>query len=506
MTWEPMPVDTKHSLEMQTKMYEYPPHITVIQEVIANARDAFEESKTKNGVVNISFVKDSDHGYIIFNNNAGSISKEFFEKDYQTLFKSSKTIGSGIGFVGIGAKIFLASPDGGEITTVTGTKNDILAAKWRWSEQGPQYTTSLKQHISSIVDLSKFPHESGTTFICKLSMDKYSELNQNIESIIQFWWNYGLLNNNFEIKLSGQKITPWIPAGVKKHETKFTFLGQEIKCIFWISDVELIDDFQNIIYVVHDKRITHEKLDSSQIKDGFAAKICCYANAPALGKYVTTSKERFDKDKMATQIKNRIKSAFWDFIDEQNLRNKITKDITKNVELETLLEKLNKKLQSSDFKDCNPFLSKRERKIPVLDDNGDENIGESDGFQNTGEGSSNDNVDGTIGDNSGRGNIFDEKSKKTGSTKIRHARGINIGEIEHDPSEKREAYVSIADKAVIINTGHLFYKKVQNSTISEFNKYRIVVDAVVRYQTDVENWSIETALNKSRDLLHSIWD
>lgn len=506
MTWEMMPVDTKHSLEMQTKMYQYPPHITVIQEIIANANDAFEQSNMKKGTVEISLIKDSKNGYIIFHNNADPIPRSFFEKDYQTLFKSSKTIGSGIGFVGIGAKIFLASPHGGEIITITG-KKDIMAARWRWSEQGPQYITSLKQPMSEVVDLKKFSHTNGTTFICRLSLEKYSELKNDLENIIKFWWNYALLTNLFEIKVNGKTLTPDVPKGSKKIPRKFRIGGKDINCIYWISETEVPEDYQNIIYVVHGKRIEHDTLDTSlQVKGNYGKRIFCYVNVPMLGKYVTTSKEHFDKDKIVTKIKNRIKEDFWKFIEEQGLLKSNTKDFTKNIELDRLTEKLNRALQSSKFNDVNPFLAKREREIPVENKDGAELLSESTGFQKTGKDAKHSGPGGTVGDESGKSNVFDQKGSKLGEIQIRHSRGFNIGEIEHDESEKKEAYVSIAEKAVIINIGHPFYKKIQNSSLSEFHKYKIVIEALIRFQVESEGWSVEQALDKSRDLLHSIWD
>ena len=508
MTWEMMPVDTKHSLEMQTKMYQYPPHVTVVQEIIANANDAFEQSNMKNGVVDISLTNDSEYGYIIFHNNATPIPKKFFETGYQTLFKSSKTIGSGIGFVGIGAKIFLASPDGGEIITITGDK-EIMAARWRWSEQGPQYITSLKQPISEVVNLKKFSHKNGTTFICRLSLEKYSELKNELENIVRFWWNYALLTKIFEIKINGKLVTPDIPKGNKKYTKKFRIGGNDVNCIFWISDIEVPEDFQNIIYVVHGKRIEHDKLDTSlRVKGNYGNRIFCYANVPMLSKYVTTSKEHFEKQKNTSQIKNRVKEEFWKFVEEQDLLKSNTKDFTKNIELDRLTQKLNRLLQSSKFKDLNPFLAKREREIPVESKDGKEHLSETIGFQNTGKDAKQQSPGGLFGEETGKGNVFDEKGPKSGDIKIKHARGFNIGEIEHDESEKREAYVS-DNNELIINIGHPFYKKIQNTLlIGEFHKYKIVVEALIRFQAEnaPENWTVETALDKSRELLHSLWD
>ena len=499
-----MHVNMKHALEMEAKTYKEPIHIAMIQEVIANAQDAFNEHNTKDPIIKISFQVEGSKKFIIFHNNAKPIPESFFKKKYSTLFESSKIVGDHIGFVGIGAKIFLPSHKNGEIITITG-KEKILASKWIWTDEGPKHITSLKTPLSNVVDLNTFTHTNGTTVVCRLSHDQYSELKSNISNVIHFWWNPALIENLFTIKIHGEKITPQFPSPVKNFSKSFSFQGTKINCDFFISDNELDDDYQNIIYTVQGKRIENDKLDTAlTVKDNFGMRIFCYVDVPNMAKYVIKSKEGFEKNSQVSKIKNKIHQVFWDFIKEQNLYKDKAKTFTKNVELEHLADKLNLVLQNIKFKDLNPFLAKKLRET-VTAGSGKEPISETDGSQQSEESTDNGGDGNAHGDNFGTGSVSDDQGIKSGERKKKFTRGINIIEIEHE-GEKKEAYVSIRHSALVINIGHPFYKKIEGRIISEYHKYKIVVEALVLHQAKLEGWDIQTVSNKSRDLLHSIYD
>ncbi len=502
--WESMHVNTKRALEMEAKTYKYPTHIAMIQEIIANAQDAFNEHNTQNPTLEIFLKRDETEKFIIFHNNAKPIPENFFFKKYSTLFESSKNIGDYIGFVGIGAKIFLPSHKDAEIITITGDKKK-LAVRWKWTRDGPEHITSQKNSLSKVVDLDKFPHTNGTTFICRLSNEQYSELKSKIQNIIHFWWNHALITELFTIKIHGEEMTPKFPSNGKRFDKTFSVQGNKIRFTFFISDNELDDDYQNIVYVVQGKRIENDKLETAlTVKDNFGKRIFCYVDVTILAKYVIKSKEGFERHRYVSRIKHKIHQIFWKFIKEQDLYKDRTKTITKNVELENLADKLNLALQNLKFKDLNPFLAKKLSET-VSAGGGKEPISETDGSQQSGESTDNGGDDNGHVDNPDTGSASDDKGKKSGERKKKFTRGINIIEIEHEGEEK-EAYVSISDSALVINTGHPFYKKIEGRLIGEYHKYKIVVEALVLHQAESEGWDAQTVSNKSRELLHSIYD
>ena len=202
------------------------------------------------------------------------------------------------------------------------------------------------------------------------------------------------------------------------------------------------------------------------------------------------------------KVRNKTQQIFWKFIKEQDLYKDRTKTITKNIELENLTNKLNLALQNFKFKDLNPFLAKKLRET-VNAGNGKELISDTEGSQPSGESTDNEGNSNVHGANPSTGSVFDDAGTKSGERKKRFTRGLSIGEIEHE-SEEREAYVT--DHNLVINVGHPFYKKIEGRLMSEYHIYKIVVEALVLHQADLEGWSPETVSNKSRDLLHSIYD
>ena len=101
-------------------MYKYRDEDVCVNEAIANAVDAFRENSILGGKIDITFDRTDDYGYITFHNNAPPMTKDQFITKYHTVSFSFKKKGQGIGFAGVGAKLFLASEHGGEIITITG--------------------------------------------------------------------------------------------------------------------------------------------------------------------------------------------------------------------------------------------------------------------------------------------------------------------------------------------------------------------------------------------------
>ena len=524
MKWEEMPSDTRHALQMVGgRLYKEAPHITLIHEIIGNANDEFEKGLTNNPTINIDFedYRNGEFvGLIIFKNNAAPISEEFFKEDYHTMFKSSKSSESGgIGFVGIGAKQFLQSKDERQLITITGNgKKPLLASIWQWPISGnPMVAKTPESSYDEILGSRKISHEKGTTFVANLTKNEFFDLKENLKYYIHKWWNNALLKNKFKISVLGNDITPWIPHVKEKYVRSFHMAGKKIECTFWISDDELVEDnedFPHILYVVADKRITDKKIsDSYRIKKNFSKRIFCYADVSSLlKKYVLMSKEDFqDGNPFVSKIKQRVVQAFWDFIKEKDLVKENLTDKTNDIELEMLLRKFNEVLQSKEFKKWNPFLLKTKRVVPVIDPDGDELLSESDGFQKLGENSTDDQSEGILGNLNGTGHTFDKSGDKKGEKKIRNALGIDVGEVDA-PEMEKEAWIDDVDRALLINVGHAFYKKIQNESeksgllsLREFNKKRIMVDALVRYRIKINDDDPAVIIEESKKLLHEVY-
>ena len=523
MKWEDMGMDGRHALEMVGgRLYKLDPHQTLIHEIIGNANDEFEKGLTNDPTISITFEKYENgefYGMIIFKNNAPPISPSFFEKDYHTMFKSSKSEESGgIGFVGIGAKQFLQSKPQRELITITGNEQkSLLASIWQWPEIGnPQVGKTPQNSYDAIIGSRKVSHEQGTTFVANLTKEEFDDLKQNLNFYLQKWWNHALLNNVFKISVSGNDVSAWIPHN-QKYERPFFMSSKKIKCTFFISDAELNENdenFPHILYVVGEKRIADATVrDTHRIVKNYAKRIFCYADvSPLLKKYVLMSKEDFQEgNPYVSKVKQRVTEEFWAFIKEKNFYKEEKIDSTNDIELQMILQKFNEVLQSKEFKKWNPFLLKIKREVPVISDD-DELLSNSDGSQltNDSEQSGNNGNGQVTGNDDGIGNVFDKKGVQKGEKKIRNALGIDMGEIDA-PENEQESWIDDGSRSLLINIGHPFYKRIQNDSeksglmnLREFNKKRIMVDALVRFRIDMNDGTPSEIIEESHKLLHQV--
>ena len=117
-------------------MYEYPNEEVLVLEAVANGIDA----KAKK--IEINFESNDSGHYVTFLNDGPPMNGDDFE-NYHTISSSTKTKGEGIGFAGVGAKIFLAAWDKAEIVTVTGKNNQVLVSRMFRRGDNVEYDSSL---------------------------------------------------------------------------------------------------------------------------------------------------------------------------------------------------------------------------------------------------------------------------------------------------------------------------------------------------------------------------
>ena len=128
-----MKFDNLHTLENFLDIYDNPAEM-VVTEAIANCLDV---NATK---IDIKIEKNQDGKNIIsFQDNGPGMNKSIFD-DYHVGSRSTKSKGYGIGFAGIGAKVYLAAWDKTQIITETCCGETALAStmyrdgrniKWR---------------------------------------------------------------------------------------------------------------------------------------------------------------------------------------------------------------------------------------------------------------------------------------------------------------------------------------------------------------------------------------
>ena len=504
-----LPVDRVHALEDLLDMYDFRHEEVLLCEAFANAVDIFLEDKIKNPQINITLDNSVDKYYINFHNNGTPMTRRQFDK-YHVIAGSSKHKGGGIGFAGVGAKVFLASTLGGEIFTISGKNNsDFMASK--------MFKTIDDVKFEEIDDLTKiFPHgnyqhEYGTTYRVKINQHAYNYFKESLERIIQFWWNFALLNNQFTVLVNRKKIKPFDPQ--TRYDRSFTWKKHKINCYCWISKTEFPAKYKDIVYSIHGKRIMNEPIEKPIIlKDGSYGRIFCLANVSHIAKHIRTDKESFAGNWETNQTRQAVQDFFVDFLTEQGLvRRDISKPQTSEITNE-ITKELDQLLKTKDFKDLDPFLSPRKRITPTRDKSGDISISETEG-EGIADGDS--TINNPTGNDPGHSDetavVEDSDGNDVGKKVERKSKGIRIILTDQYPDEPEESWVDGTKGAICINILHQFYIKMCEADsfnkLERFNVARLLIEALIKYKNDElkEEWDPKKTLDIYRNLLHKIW-
>ena len=116
--WNQIKVDILKVIENFMDMYPYSAPETLVIEAIANCLDA----NATNIAISVFLDEDQNRIFRVEDNGQGMTQKEF-EDNYHALSISSKTKGQGIGFAGVGSKLYLALLASGE-NIVTETRSE----------------------------------------------------------------------------------------------------------------------------------------------------------------------------------------------------------------------------------------------------------------------------------------------------------------------------------------------------------------------------------------------
>jgi len=231
-----MKIDILHALEDFLDIYSNHGEM-LVTEAIANALDI------KATEVNIDIGVDSQgHEFISFHNNGPSMTKEQFT-NYHVLARSSKTKGSGIGFAGIGAKVYLAAWKYTVIFTETSDGTQSFASKMFVKDKRLMY--SYYQPIQN---------RKGTLYKVLLDQSDYLFLKENIEKIILSCFNNAMIAG-LKITINNNIIKPWIPKTLKTNAGVIKVKGKQFPFKIQITDDDVPDDRCNIEYHVAGKKI-----------------------------------------------------------------------------------------------------------------------------------------------------------------------------------------------------------------------------------------------------------
>ena len=503
---ESLPVDRVHNLENLLDTYQYSELDVIVNEAIANAVDAFKENSIQSGHIDISLIRRNDEScYLSFHNNAPPMTSEQFEKKYHTVSFSLKEKGKGIGFAGVGAKLFLVSKHGGEIITITGKgTNDFMASKMFRTTDDVKYKTTKNYPLKEILD-DHYSHKFGTTYRVKISDYAYRYYQERLSRIIQFWWNYALLTKQIVITIDGKPLKGWEPK-CDRYKKNFYWKKEKIPAICFISKEPIPEQIQHIIYSVYGKRINNQKLPFAiKIKSDFSTRVFCIVDVSILADQLITSKEDFKKNFQTNDCRHNVEKNFWKFLEEQGLLTKDPTEPTQQMLKNELTQRLEELFKTKEFSQLDPFLNPSKKEIPLTNTEGDVVVSE---VQGDGLGDGKGGKGGKGGGNSEPGTMYvkDDEGNEVAKMKERRSRGLHIIYDDGLTSHKEESIVSLEAGGVVIDTNHPFWllcKKHQ--VLRSFNEMRVVIEALIKFKNDEVSWDPKITLERYRDLIHKVW-
>jgi len=435
------------------EMYPYPPVEAALVEAIANCLDA----KATN--IAISTFKDHEGKDVLkAEDNGKGMTKDEFEEHYHALSISSKVKGEGIGFAGVGSKlyvVFLAA--GGNILTETKSGDFHDSSEITVINGEPKWRRIERRQLQ----------HNGTMYELKLTREDAAFLTtEKIIEIIQTHYNAILLGRygNITINLNGELVKPWRPEidETKSQTGRFRIHRKEYRCFFEFSKTDL-GEKQGIEIIVFGKTIRNKQWFELEylIKPQLRPKITGQILADSLASLLTTHKSEF-RTQLAPGLwayfRRKTQQAIYNWlseigaIEERRLEQSDTdlKSLCENMEKE-----INKLLSDPAFNMYNPFLQRQAKEVVIPSAQGPLSAEQADGAQTTsgtlggpgtGEGV---NVTGSEEGTSLSQSPDGQKSADTVIRRVRHGIAINL---DSQPDKPQEYWLS--PEAIVINTGH----------------------------------------------------
>jgi len=428
------------------EQFPYDSLTALIVETIANSIDA---NATKISI-NVS-----DDSYCILDNGTGMTKSQFIE--YHNIASLTKEKGKGgIGFAGIGAKVYLDRAY--YIITETKSKSFHGATKWMLTKNGELI-------YEPVLIRTKIPYKTGTFIEVKIknNEDKMKLNSKFVQEIVRKYYNSVLLGyyGQKEIKVNGSIINGWkINAKhiEKRKDIRISFRWKshtyKIKGFIIKSKKDIPEEFQGIFIVVHGKTIMSYWFKQIPLE---YTKFTGLILADDLISILTTSKSDFNRESGLWKVfHRRVSREIGAWLEQIQAKPKVPvravlKDIAKD--LERSLNRILKKPEFEKLADA-IFQSMLERTVSIRSVHGTEMGMTIQGVQKTkgtlgglgvGKGVS------TVGEWEGKGVKFHEEGAERVERVRRRVRGgIRIG-YEYQPGNALEGWLT--ESAIIINVG-----------------------------------------------------
>ena len=265
-------IDAMHTLENFCDAYDNEESIVVL-EAIANALDA-EADRVEITLKDMS---------ITFRDNGPGMDRKQF-KMYHKISGSAKTKGRGIGFAGVGAKVYLAIWKNTVIHTETYGNDGPLASdmqviyrKLKWKDSD----TSLSLRMR------------GTSYSVKLREKDYKVLQSKLQDIILDVFNPAMLNG-LAITINGNKLKPWDPPRVFRTHGVVKSKNLAFPTTLSLMREDVPAKYRHVQYEVWGKNVTTKKPDwIADVSEPYKNRVYAIVDAKKCSKHLKINKNSF---------------------------------------------------------------------------------------------------------------------------------------------------------------------------------------------------------------------
>ena len=448
-----MEFDNLHTIENFTDIYEDPATM-VVEESISNSLDAGAsnidiKTEINSGESSVSFLDDGP----------GMNASQF--ADYQVGSRSAKNKEIGLGFAGIGSKLYAGKYHKTKIITETFNGKKQLACSF--------YVKDGRYKVSQRKPLHKFT-KPGTFYKVILSDEDYYYLTNELDRILIDQFN-GAMLNGLNITVNDNKIKAWSPATTKKQTGTVSFRGKKLRYNFYLLKDDFPQRWKNLNYQIMGKTIDRKQLEFiNEVKAEYHQKIYVTVDALPLKFLLKTDKSSFIARKFREYNKAITKEIHSIAKGLSLLSNNTPNKLLNNV----LTKAFAKLLSDPKYAWLNPHAT-------ILTP-----------------GPKQPSTRGTsTGSRTGCG---------TGTRRPTTPRGFAIA-LSDSPNDKRDGWLDIQNNTTVINVGHPLYLKFESSTTTlQYHYARVVVSVLVLFGSTRKPMTMQEATELQTEMLTKVKD
>ena len=453
-----MDVDSVHLLQDLAKFYDSATEM-VVSEAFGNAVDVAATE------LQIELNEDNDGKYIRFVNNGPPMSKQDFE-DYHVIARSSKDYGKGLGWAGIGAKLYLGSWLESKIITESSDGITTLASV--------MFIKGKKASWDSIDPTGKFV---GTSYKVYLKPEDYDILSKDITVTVLKYFN-SAMRNGLNVIIQGKKLDYWKPDIIEAFNEEIKIKNRHLPFTLWTSNENIPDERCNIEYHVSGKAITTIKPKNllSNVKPEFKKKFYVVVDALCISDQLGTNKHNFRTGIFTSKIQPEIEKKINQILKKLNY----LQDPEEAKLLKSRFTNILQKILKENFPELNP-----------------ESI-----CGNMGRG----------GNSPGKGRRMMIGKKSESKNNIKNKRKNEIKRPRNRggfsfitvvrPGDVRQGWIKIETNQVVVNYGHSVALEMEKSRDAhEYHTVRVISNELLKkLATKASGLTVDSALEKADKL------